>query len=109
MLFLIADTLGVFPPDVVDPGSGGPFVVTTVVAASAVGALGATVIYAILDRFVTDAKRWFRIVAVLVLLASFVTPFTIPGAPSVMVATLLVMHVVVAGVSVWALTTGIGE
>ena len=109
MLFLIADALGVFPPVVVDPGSGGPFVVTTVVVASAVGAFGATVAYAILDRFVTDADRWFRIVAVVVLLASFATPFTIPGAPSAMVATLIVMHVAVAGVSVWALTTGSGE
>lgn len=81
----------------------------TVVLASVVGALGATVVYAGFDRFVPDADRWFRIVAGVVLLASFVTPFTIPGAPLGMIATLLVMHVVVAGVSVWVFTADRGH
>jgi hypothetical protein len=104
LLFLITDTVGVFPSAVVDPGSGQPFTVVTVVLASVVGALGATLVYAGFDRFVPDADRRFRIVAGAVLLASFATPFTILGAPLGMIATLLVMHVVVAGVSVWVFT-----
>ncbi|MDX1745528.1 MAG: DUF6069 family protein [Halobacteriales archaeon] len=103
-LFLIAEAFGVFPADVVDPGSGRPFALTTVVIATAVGAFGATVTYAVLDRLVTDADRWFRITAGVVLLASFATPFTIPGAPPAMIGLLLVMHTVVAGVSVWLFT-----
>ena len=109
LLFVIGDASGVIPATVLDPGSGRPFAVTTVAAASAVGAFGGTVVYVVLDRIVADADRWFRIVAGVVLVASFATPFTIPGAPAAMIGLLLVMHVVVAGVSVWALTIAGGE
>lgn len=104
LLFVVADVLGVFPATVMDPGSGQPFALMTVAVASGAGAFGATVVYALLSRFVADADRWFRILAVVVLLVSFVTPFTIPGAPATMIATLLVMHMVVAAVSVWVFT-----
>ncbi len=44
--------------------------------------------------------RSFRVLATIVLVLSFATPFTTPGAPLAMVATLLLMHVVAAVVVV---------
>lgn len=104
LVFLVADAVGAFPAGVLDPGSGQPFSLFTVAVPSAVGAVGATVVYAVFRRFVPDADRWFRRVAGVVLLASFLTPFSIPDAPTATVVTLLVMHVVVAVVSVAFLT-----
>ncbi|MCA1718293.1 MAG: DUF6069 family protein [Actinobacteria bacterium] len=49
--------------------------------------------------------RNFRVLAAIVLVLSFATPFTIPGVPLAMVATLLLMHVVAAVVVVSILTT----
>lgn len=104
LLFLVADAVGAFPAGVLDPGSGQPFALSTVAVPSAVGAAGATIVYAVFRRFVSDADRWFRRVAGVVLLASFLTPFSIPDAPTNTVVTLLLMHVVVAVVSVRLLT-----
>jgi hypothetical protein len=109
VVFLVADALGAFPAAVLDPSSGQSFSLGTVALPSAVGAAGATLAYAAFRRFVPDADRWFRRVAVVVLFASFVTPFSIPDAPMATVVTLLLMHVVVAVVSVGSLTTGGGE
>ncbi len=49
--------------------------------------------------------RTFRIVAAVVLVLSFATPLTIPGAPLSMILTLELMHVVAAVVIVGMLTT----
>ncbi|HVF01469.1 MAG TPA: DUF6069 family protein [Rubrobacteraceae bacterium] len=49
--------------------------------------------------------RVFRIVAVVALVLSFATPLTIPGAPTSMVLTLELMHMVAALVIVSTLTT----
>ncbi len=49
--------------------------------------------------------RTFRIVAAVVLVLSFATPLTIPGAPLSMILTLELMHVVAAVVIVGILTT----
>ena len=106
LIYLVADAFGAFPSDVVIPAAGQPMTIAPVVFTSAIGAFGATVAYALFDRYVADSDRRFRLVAALVLLASFVTPFTIPAASAAMIGTLLVMHVVVAAVSVWALTAG---
>lgn len=78
-----------------------------VVFLSAVGALGATAVYALLGRFVDDVDRTFTRVAAGVLVLSFLPDVgllvgdpaaTVPG-----VALLMVMHVVVAVASVTAL------
>lgn len=47
----------------------------------------------------------FRILAVVLLALSFVTPFSIPGAPVGMIAALELMHVIAAVVIAGLLTT----
>lgn len=74
---------------------------------SAVGAIGAVVVYGLLTRYVDRPERTFRRVAAVVLVLSFVPDLgllvgdpaaTVPG-----VVVLMIMHVVVAAVSVGAL------
>lgn len=84
-----------------------PLSVPPVVFLTAAGAVGATVVYGLLGRFVDDVNRAFVRIAGVVLLLSFVPDIgllnadpaaTVPG-----VVVLMVMHVIVAGVSVGAL------
>jgi hypothetical protein len=79
-----------------------------VVFLSAVGALGATGVYALLARRSETPDRTFRRVAVAVLLLSFLPDVGLyladPAATLGVVLVLMFMHVVVAGVSVAALT-----
>lgn len=82
----------------------------SVVVLSVAGAVGATVVYALLDRYVARPNRTFRRVAAVVLVLSFVPDLwllaadpaaTVPG-----IVVLVVMHVVVAAASVGFLPTG---
>ncbi|WP_338034871.1 DUF6069 family protein [Halococcus hamelinensis] len=74
---------------------------------SALGAGGATVVYWLLGRFVSDADRTFVRVAVGVLLLSLVPDLALlaidPAATLLAVIVLMAMHVVVAAVSLWVL------
>ena len=74
---------------------------------SALGAGGATVVYWLLGRFVSDADRTFVRVAVGVLLLSLVPDLALlaidPAATLFAVIVLMAMHVVVAAVSLWVL------
>jgi hypothetical protein len=98
-----ADAVGLAPGfDPLSPPS--------VVFLSAVGAVGATVVYAGLRRYVDRPDRTFVRVAAVVLLASFLPDIgllsadpaaTVPG-----VVLLMFMHVVVAAVSVGLLVGG---
>jgi len=78
-----------------------------VVFLSAVGALGATAVYALLGRFVDDVDRTFTRVAAVVLVLSFVPDLGLlvgdPAATVPAVVVLMGMHVVVAVASVAAL------
>jgi hypothetical protein len=79
-----------------------------VVFLSAAGAVGATVVYALLARRGGDYDRTFRRVAAAVLVVSFVPDVALlvadPAATVPAVVVLMVMHVVVAAASVVALT-----
>ena len=76
---------------------------------SALGAGGATVVYWLLGRYVSDANRTFVRVAAGVLLLSFVPDVALlaidPAATPLAVVVLMAMHVVVAAVSVWVLVS----
>ncbi len=76
---------------------------------SAVGAGGATVVYWLLGRYVSDANRTFVRVAAGVLLLSFVPDVALlaidPTATPLAVVVLMAMHVVVTAVSVWVLVS----
>ena len=75
---------------------------------SALGAVGATVAYAVIDRLSETPDRTFTAVAVVVLVLSFVPDIALlqadPAATVPAVVVLMVMHVVVAVVCVVSLT-----
>lgn len=105
VVYFVASALGAMPRDVVVEGSG-PITLEPVIFASVIGAVGAVVVFAIVSLLARRRPIWaFSIVAAVALVLSFYTPFTIPGAPVAMVATLLLMHVVAAVVIVGVLTT----
>jgi peptidoglycan/LPS O-acetylase OafA/YrhL len=72
---------------------------------SSLGALGATVVFAVLAHSARHPIRTFRLVALAVLVVSFVPDFLIAGATTPWgVPTLLLMHVVAAAIIVGGLT-----
>ncbi len=103
VVYFVAYGLGAMPRDVAVQGSGS-ITLEPVVFASVIGAVGATIVFAIVALLARRRPiRTFSVVAAVVLVLSFYTPFTIPGAPVAMVATLLLMHVVAAVVIVGVL------
>jgi hypothetical protein len=103
VVYFVAYRLGAMPRDVAVQGSGS-ITLEPVVFASVIGAVGATIVFAIVALLARRRPiRTFSVVAAVVLVLSFYTPFTIPGAPVAMVATLLLMHVVAAVVIVGVL------
>ncbi len=85
-----------------------PLNVGPVALFSVLGAVGATVSYGVVDRFSEAPDRTFVVVAVVVLLLSFVPDVLMlqsdPAATAPAVAVLMVMHVVVAAACVASLT-----
>ncbi len=77
---------------------GQPFTVGAVIGASLVGAIGAGVAWALVARFTRNPRRVYTILAVVVLLASFASPFSLPGASTTAIVVLEVMHLVVFGI-----------
>jgi len=104
LVYLVASSLGAMPQGV-DANGQGPITLPMVVAISAAGAVAGTLVYAVVGRVARRPVRTFRLVAVIALVLSLAGPFTIPGAPAAMVAALLMMHIVAAGVVVGLLTT----
>src|SRR5919202_1833492 len=82
-----------------------PLMVGLVATTSVIGTIGAAIVFAIIGLFARRPVRLFRIVATVVLVLSFATPLTIPGAPAAMRLSLVVMHVVAWAVSAGLLTT----
>ena len=103
-LFVVLDAVGAFPPTVTVPPDSQSLTLSTAVGTAIVGAIGGCLVFAALTRMTKSPIKQFRRVASGVLVLSFVTPFTIPGAPVVMIVSLLFLHVVVAGVVVGSLT-----
>ena len=81
-----------------------------VIFLSAVGALGATVVYAVLLRRVDEPARRFRQLALGVLVVSFVPDIGLlvadEAATPAGVAVLMVMHITVAAACLWLLPRG---
>lgn len=107
LIYFTASAMGFIPESVVIPTAGGesPLTVGIVAITSVIGAVGAAVAFAVIGLFARRPIGLFRIVAVVVLVLSFVTPLTIPGAPLAMVLSMEVMHVVAWAVIVGLLTT----
>lgn len=104
LIYLIGGALGAFPSDVfVQPGQ--TLTIVPVIMASIIGAIGGVAVFAALARFTRRPVFLFSIIAAVMLVLSFVTPFSIPAAPTSMIIALELMHIATAAVVVWALTT----
>ena len=104
VVYFVASALGTMPQDFVVAGSG-PITLAPVVFSSLIGAAGATLALAVVALLAQRPIRTFRIVAAVVLVLSFATPLTIPGAPLSIILTLELMHVVAAVIITGMLTT----
>ena len=111
LVYFAASGLGFIPQSILVPTPSGehPLTVAPVAVSSLVGAIGAAIVFAIIDLFARRPVRLFRIVAAVVLVLSFAMPLTIPGAPVAMILSLEVMHVVAWAVIVGFLTTMAGQ
>jgi hypothetical protein len=92
--FYAGKAAGFFPEELVIPNAGQPLTVVPVIISSIITAIGATVLFLLLNKFLAqNASRIFTIVAVLFLVVSFAGPFSIPNAPTAMIVGLNLMHV----------------
>lgn len=107
LIYYAVSGIGLIPQgfSVPTPYGQAPLTMVQVVVSSAVGIIGATMVFAVIGWFARSPVRPFRIIATAVLALSFAGPATIPGAPVTMVLALGVMHVVVWAASVVLLTT----
>lgn len=101
ILFLIGSSTGAIPGDLIIPNAGQPLAVMPVIVASVFPALAAGLVLALLNWFTKNPLRIFNILALVLLLLSFASPFSVPNMPLGMVIILELMHVVVAGVVVY--------
>ena len=81
-----------------------PLTLPPILFATLIPAVGATVLFGLLNRFAgKNAARIFQIIALVFILLSFGGPFGLPVAGNVKVF-LAAMHVVAGGALIWALT-----
>lgn len=100
ILFFIADAAGVW--DGVELQNGEEMVAPAVAFITILGLVGGIITFAALNQFTQNPVRIFQIVAGVVLVLSFVTPFGVEDAPADFIIALELMHVV-AGVTIIAL------
>lgn len=100
LLYFVGRLLGAFAPTILVQGE--PFSVVPVIMLSFFSVLIAAVVFALFVRFVPRPKRVFYIVAAVIFMLMFFTPFTIPAAPTVTIVILELMHVVAAAGAIWA-------
>lgn len=104
LVYFVAAALGALPSSYIIPSAGQPLSLPPVLLLSAVGAVGGTVVFALITRMFRRPVRLFNIIALVVLVLSFATLWGAPGAPPAMLFTLGLMHVVAAAATMGALT-----
>lgn len=104
LLYSVGRAAGAFPETVLIPNTERPLSASAVAVNTVTGVIGATIVYALVGLTRRPLPA-FRVVAIVVLIGSFTTPFSILGAGFAYRALLLAMHIVVAGASVGLLTT----
>ena len=103
IIFALADAAGLFPDDVLLT-SGQPMGLGPVVSVTIIGVVGAVIVYALIGRFSRRPIRLFTIVAAVVLVLSFASPLSIPGAGAGYIAALELLHITTAAIAVGLLT-----
>jgi len=94
-LFLVGSAIGGMPPEVLTP-MGVPIQLSAVLLLSVVPVLLGTLLYWILNRFVSNPNLWFGIAVIIAFLVMLPGPLGLAGAPILQVVLLEVMHVVSA-------------
>src|SRR4051812_38022452 len=84
LLFFVGSAIGAFPTSVITP-MGGPITVVLVVISTVVGLLVGTLGYTVLNWLTANPNRWFTILAVIMLILMAYNPFTLAGAPMLMI------------------------
>lgn len=103
LVFLIAQAAGAIPPDIIVPEANEPITVVPVMMVSFMPAIVAGIVLAILAALTPHPVKIFLIIATIMLILSFYTPFTIPGAIMPMIVVLNLMHIIAAVVISWVL------
>lgn len=105
IVYGIAKALDTLPSDVLvqTPGGQQSIGLASVIVASAFPIVLGGIVLALLARFTMTPRRNFVILASILVVLSLLSPLTIPDAPSDMIATLILMHIVAAVVGVGAL------
>ena len=103
-IYLVCFATGIIPWNMLSPGRGVSITPKLVTLVSIGGALGGTVIYAILRRFSSNPARRFRVYAAIVLVLSFGAPLLMDTFTTSLMIALDLMHVVVYASTVYALT-----
>jgi len=103
ILFFVGQALNAFPSTVITP-MGQPITVGPVAIVTILSILVGTLGYTILSRLTANSNRWFTIIAAVVLIGMAITPFTLPGAPVLMIVILELMHLVAGGTAIYFLT-----
>ncbi len=107
VVYLLASALGAMPLDVVVQGHG-PVTLGAVVSISFVPRLLGALLFAVMGRFTGRPIRTLWVVAAVVLVLSFATPFTLPDTPVAMILALLLMYVI-AAVAITGVLTSLGR
>ena len=102
LLYFLGNLFGAFPPLVQVQGQ--PFTVVPVIVFSFFPVVLAALVFLLLVRFTARPKRVFYIVAAVIFALMIFAPFTIAGAPTLTAVVLELMHIVVAGGAVWAVS-----
>jgi hypothetical protein len=102
VIYLVARAIDAIPDDLPTEAEsvGIPAIITVCILTIAV----ATIALGLFARFSTYPVKNFTILAAIVLFTSLSAPRGIDGAPTSMVVTLLLMHVVTAVIAWWVLT-----
>lgn len=96
ILFFIGKALGAFPETLLIPNQGQPFTVLPFIFSSILPSLVAGLVMGIINHFSKSPKKIFNIIAIVLVLLSFYSPFTVPGISIMAIIFFNIMHLVVA-------------
>jgi hypothetical protein len=106
-LFFIFSALGVISDQILIQPANQPITIVPVVMASIVPSIVATLFFMALTRFTKQPVKIFGMIALVLVVLSFASPFSIPNVTIAMAVGLNVMHAVVAGAIYWALSKSV--
>lgn len=103
IVHLVANAIKGSPLEVADPANPGtmiPAFIGAPIIFTVVGIVGATIAYGLVKRFSANPQRTYTIIAVVVLILSFIPTFAAPFLPADTEIVFALMHVVAAGIAV---------